>query len=696
MTTTLPASGAPASAAVPATGGAAPAPTGAPGQAAGAGAGPGPAGGPAQQPFASASLYCGDLDPAVTEALLFDVFNAVGPVASVRVCRDAATRRSLGYAYVNYHRAEDAERALDTLNFKNIRNRPCRIMWSHRDPSLRKSGVGNIFVKNLAKGIDNKTLYDTFSIFGNILSCKVATNSKGESLGYGFVHFENDEAAALAISRVDGKLIGDEKVSVAAFKSKKERGAGNKSRFTNLYVKNLPLDWNKEKLDELFAKHGTVTSSVIAMDKEGKSRGFGFVNLAAPEEATAAIQALHEQEIEKGSGKKLFVSRALKHEEREKEKEAMKLERARKLAGVNLYVKNLSDDWDDERLRAEFGKFGAIQSARIARDSTTKRPRGFGFVCFTQQDEATKAVTEMNGKLIDGKPLYVALHQRKEVRRAQQEARQAQAMRTGGFGRGVGGVGVGGPMGMGFPAQPMFYPGGPAGVGVGGVPGVGVGGLGMRPMIPYQQSMRWAPNMQNMQPNTHMMQPHMGEQGMMMRGQPPMGLVAGAGRAGPDGHGPRRGGGQGGRGQRRPGGPGVGVGGPGVGASMGGPGAPPGGHRVQLEAGVRNPRAPAPQEVPGGRAEPSPALPTPGVTTTLTIEALAAAPEEQQKQMIGEHLFPRIKLREPVLAGKITGMLLEMDNGELIHLLEHPDALNEKIVEAKEVLEQHQQAAGQE
>jgi len=130
-----------------------------------------------------------------------------------------------------------------------------------------------------------------------------------------------------------------------------------------------------------------------------------------------------------------------------------------------------------------------------------------------------------------------------------------------------------------------------------------------------------------------------------------------------------------------------------MGGPGGVPGAPPGGHRVQLEAGVRNPRAPAPQEVSGGRAEPSPALPTSG-PATLTIEALAAAPEEQQKQMIGEHLFPRIKMREPGLAGKITGMLLEMDNGELIHLLEHPEALNEKIVEAKEVLEQHQSTSG--
>jgi len=46
-------------------------------------------------------------------------------VASIRVCRDAVTRRSLGYAYVNYHQIADAERALDTMNYTQIKSRPC-------------------------------------------------------------------------------------------------------------------------------------------------------------------------------------------------------------------------------------------------------------------------------------------------------------------------------------------------------------------------------------------------------------------------------------------------------------------------------------------------------------------------------------------------------------------------------------------
>eukprot|EP00955_Chlamydomonas_euryale_P072737 361497-Chlamydomonas_euryale.AAC.10 len=97
-------------------------------------------------------------------------------------------------------------------------------------PLLRPSN------RNLDKSIDNKALHDTFSAFGRILSCKVATDVSGQSRGFGFVHFETEDAANLAIDKVNGMMIEDKIVYVGRFQKRSERPQG-KEVFCNVYLK---------------------------------------------------------------------------------------------------------------------------------------------------------------------------------------------------------------------------------------------------------------------------------------------------------------------------------------------------------------------------------------------------------------------------------------------------------------------------
>lgn len=371
------------------------------------------------------SLYVGDLHPYVTEAMLYEIFTLVGPVGSIRVCRDAVSRRSLGYGYVNFHSVSDAERALDTLNYSSIKGRPCRIMWSQRDPGLRKSGVGNIFVKNLDKNVDTKALYDTFSLFGIILSCKVACDANGKSRGYGFVHYETDEAAAQAIERVNGMQIGEKTVQVMRFQKRHMRDTNE--NFTNLFVKNMPGEVTEESIEKMFGEYGTITSTHIS-DADKQGRQYAFVNFETPEAAQAAIQALHgkdlrseEQKAEKpeeeGDAHLMYVQRGLNKMERSREyREKLAPGSAPgQLHGVNLYIKNLDEKTTDASLRELFEGIGTITSVLAVTDDKGNC-KGFGFVCFSSPDEATKAVTEMHLKVVQGKPLYVGLAEKREAR----------------------------------------------------------------------------------------------------------------------------------------------------------------------------------------------------------------------------------------------------------------------------------------
>lgn len=225
-------------------------------------------------------------------------------------------------------------------------------------------------------------------------------------------------------------LLFNKRVFVGRFIPRKEREKelGEKAKlFTNVYVKNFGDELTDESLKEMFEKYGTITSHRV-MTKDGKSRGFGFVAFENPECAEKAVIDLNAKELT--DGKTLYVGRAQKKNERQMELkrkfEELKKERLVRSQGINLYVKNLDDTIDDERLRKEFQPFGTITSAKVMLEDG--RSKGFGFVCFSLPDESTRAVTEMNGRIVGSKPLYVALAQRKEDRKAHLTSQYLQRM----------------------------------------------------------------------------------------------------------------------------------------------------------------------------------------------------------------------------------------------------------------------------
>jgi len=617
---------------------------------------------PAQPNYPLASLYVGDLDADVTEAQLYDRFSTSGQVLSIRVCRDQITKQSLGYAYVNFHQPADAERALDTMNFDTLGERPMRIMWSQRDPALRKSGVGNVFIKNLDKSIDNKALYDTFSTFGNILSCKIMTDDNSNSRGYGFVHFETNEAAEQAIKNVNNMLLNDKKVFVGRFMTRSQRseayGSANK-RFTNVFVKNFGEGVEDDKLKEMFEKYGEITSAVVAKGEDGKSKGHGFVNFKDAAAAETAVKELHETEL---NGKKLFVGRFQKKFERvsnlKKIHEEKKQERQNRYMGINLYIKNLDDTIDDERLRKEFTGFGTITSAKVMTENG--RSKGFGFVCFSAPEEATKAVTDMNGRIVGSKPLYVALAQRKEDRKNHLASQYMQRLTTSRMqNQQINQVfaNPAGPASIYLPTMQnaaRYYPTATAGFGA-----------------PVRPTPRWpgqtraqvpANSYQNYQmvnagqPRARL--PYNPSSGAMMR-------TAGAGvrmNFNPMTN------------MRMP----TVINGNLTAQQM---------QRPQMQQKYRPQAVPA--QTVGQPAPNAQAINVPG-QEPLTTGMLAAAQPQEQKQMLGERLYPLIHSMHPEWAGKITGMLLEIDNAELLHMLDSRESLKAKVDEAVVVLQAHQ------
>ncbi|KAL8541431.1 hypothetical protein ACS0TY_002627 [Phlomoides rotata] len=304
-------------------------------------------------------LYVANLDANVTDLQLYDLFS---------------------------------QRALEKLNFTPVNGKPIKIMHSHKEPSISKSGAGNIYIRNLEKEIDNETLHEIFSSFGHILSCKVARDASGQSMGYGFVQFSGQESARKAIAELNGMLLKGKKVNVQPYLSKQERELlVDEETFTNVFIKNFCESTTEEDLKNIFGEFGFITSAHVMRNNDGTSKCFGFVNFANSKDAARAVESLNGKIFEK---KEWYVGRAQTKFERQQEiRHQLECVKEAFDEGSNLYVKNLDDSIGDKKLKELFSPFGSVTSCRVIQDEKGLST-GRGMVAFSSPEEASRANLE--------------------------------------------------------------------------------------------------------------------------------------------------------------------------------------------------------------------------------------------------------------------------------------------------------------
>ncbi|CAI9110738.1 OLC1v1010812C1 [Oldenlandia corymbosa var. corymbosa] len=172
-----------------------------------------------------ATAYVGNLDPSVSEELLWELFVQAGPVVNVYVPKDRVTNAHQGYGFVEFRSEEDADYAIKVLNMIKLAGKPIRVNKASQDKKSVDVGA-NLFIGNLDPDVDEKLLYDTFSAFGVIV-----TNPKimrdpdtGNSRGFGFISYDSFEASDAAIEAMNGQYLCNRQITVSYAYKKDTKG----------------------------------------------------------------------------------------------------------------------------------------------------------------------------------------------------------------------------------------------------------------------------------------------------------------------------------------------------------------------------------------------------------------------------------------------------------------------------------------
>eukprot|EP00126_Sphaerothecum_destruens_P007235 Sdes_comp19751_c0_seq1m11782 len=189
-----------------------------------------------------ATLYAGNLDEKVTDALLWELFTQMGPVLHIHLPKDRISQSHQGYGFVEFQSEQDADYALKIMNMIKLYGKPIRVNKASADKKNLDVGA-NLFIGNLSPEVDEKLLYDTFSAFGVILQTPKIMREvdSGSSKGFAFINFSSFEAADAALEAMNGQFLCNRAISISYAFKKDGKGERHGSAAERLLAAQNPV-----------------------------------------------------------------------------------------------------------------------------------------------------------------------------------------------------------------------------------------------------------------------------------------------------------------------------------------------------------------------------------------------------------------------------------------------------------------------
>ncbi|KAL5965774.1 ELAV-like protein 2 [Taenia solium] len=151
------------------------------------------------------NLIVNYLPQNMTQEEIKSLFSSIGEVESCKLIRDKSTCQNLGYGFVNYANAKDAERAINTLNGLRLQNKTIKVSLAR--PSSESIKGANLYISGLPKSYTQQEMEKLFACCGKIITSRILyDNNTGLSRGVGFIRFDRRSEAEHAIRHLNGAV----------------------------------------------------------------------------------------------------------------------------------------------------------------------------------------------------------------------------------------------------------------------------------------------------------------------------------------------------------------------------------------------------------------------------------------------------------------------------------------------------------